>query len=56
VDASRDAKPPAGTKSEIAGRLRSIAKIVIIDVAATAVEGQATSDADPQRSRAQKFR
>jgi len=34
VDASRDAKPTAGTKSEIAGRLRSIAKIVIIDVAA----------------------
>jgi len=34
VDASRDAKPPAGSKSEIAGRLRSIAKIVIIDVAA----------------------
>lgn len=34
MDASRDAKPPAGTKSEIAGRLRSIAKIVIIDVAA----------------------
>jgi intracellular septation protein A len=34
VDASRDAKPPAGTNSEIAVRLRSIAKIVIIDVAA----------------------
>jgi hypothetical protein len=34
VDASRDAKPSAGTRSEIAGRLRSIAKIVIIDVAA----------------------
>jgi hypothetical protein len=34
VDASRDAKPTAGTKSEIAGRLRSIAKIAIIDVAA----------------------
>ena len=34
MDASRDAKPTAGTKSEIAGRLRSIAKIVIIDVAA----------------------
>jgi hypothetical protein len=34
VDASRDAKPTAGTKSEIAGRLRSIAKIVIIDIAA----------------------
>ena len=34
MDASRDAKPTAGTKSEIASRLRSIAKIVIIDVAA----------------------
>ena len=34
MDASRDAKPTAGTKPEIAGRLRSIAKIVIIDVAA----------------------
>jgi intracellular septation protein A len=34
VDASRDAKPPAGARSEIATRLRSIAKIVIIDVAA----------------------
>jgi len=34
VDASRDIKPAAGTKSEIDGRLRSIAKIVIIDVAA----------------------
>ncbi|HEY7276155.1 MAG TPA: VC0807 family protein [Trebonia sp.] len=34
MDASRDAKPTAGTKSEIAGRLRSIAKIVIIDVTA----------------------
>jgi hypothetical protein len=34
VDASRDAKPTAGTKSEMAGRLRSIAKIVILDVAA----------------------
>jgi len=34
VDASRDVKPTAGTKPEIAGRLRSIAKIVIIDVAA----------------------
>ena len=34
MDASRDAKPTAGTKSEIAARLRSIAKIVIIDVAA----------------------
>jgi hypothetical protein len=34
VDASRDAKPTAGTTPEIAGRLRSIAKIVIIDVAA----------------------
>ena len=34
MDASRDAGPTAGTKPEIAGRLRSIAKIVIIDVAA----------------------
>jgi hypothetical protein len=34
VDASRDAKPAAGAKPEIAARLRSIAKIVIIDVAA----------------------
>ena len=34
MDASRDAKPTAGTKSEIAGRFRSIAKIAIIDVAA----------------------
>jgi len=34
VDASRNGKPTAGAKSEIAGRLRSIAKIVIIDVAA----------------------
>lgn len=34
MDASRDAKPPAGTKPEIAGRLRSVAKIVIIDIAA----------------------
>ena len=34
MDASRDARPTAGTKSEIAARLRSIAKIVIIDVAA----------------------
>jgi hypothetical protein len=34
VDASPDAKPTAGTKPEIAGRLRSIAKIVVIDVAA----------------------
>ena len=34
MDASRDVKPTAGTKSEIAARLRSIAKIVIIDVAA----------------------
>ncbi len=34
MDASRDAKSTAGNKSEIAGRLRSIAKIVIIDVAA----------------------
>jgi len=34
VDASRDAKPTAGTRPEIAARLRSIAKIVIIDVAA----------------------
>ena len=34
MDASRDAKPPAQAKSEIAGRLRSVAKIVIIDVAA----------------------
>jgi len=34
VDASRDAKPTAGTKPERAARLRSIAKIVIIDVAA----------------------
>jgi hypothetical protein len=34
VDASRDAKPTAETKSEIVGRLRSIAKIVIIDIAA----------------------
>lgn len=34
MDASRDAKPPAGAKPEMAGRLRSIAKIVIIDVAA----------------------
>jgi len=34
VDASRETKPTAGTKSEIAARLRSIAKIVIIDVAA----------------------
>ena len=34
LDASRDAEPTAGTKSEIAARLRSIAKIVIIDIAA----------------------
>jgi len=34
VDASRDAEPAAATKPEMAGRLRSIAKIVIIDVAA----------------------
>ena len=34
MDTSRDAKPTAGTKSETAGRLRSIAKIVIIDVTA----------------------
>lgn len=34
MDASRDAKPAARTTPEIAGRLRSIAKIVIIDVAA----------------------
>jgi hypothetical protein len=34
VDASRAARPTAGTRPEIAGRLRSIAKIVIIDVAA----------------------
>jgi intracellular septation protein A len=34
VDASPDATPTAGTQSEIAGRLRSIAKIVIVDVAA----------------------
>ena len=34
MDASRETKPTAGTKSEIAARLRSIAKIVIIDVAA----------------------
>ncbi len=34
VDASRDAKPAAGTRPELAGRLRPIAKIVIIDVAA----------------------
>lgn len=34
MEASRDAEPTAGTRSEIAGRLRSIAKIVIIDVAA----------------------
>ena len=33
MDASRDAKPTAGTKPEIA-RLRSIGKIVIVDVAA----------------------
>lgn len=37
MDASRDAKPTAGTKPEIAGRLRSISKIVIIDVAAPLV-------------------
>lgn len=40
MDASRDAKPPAETKSEIAGRLRSIAKIVIIDVAAPLIAYQ----------------
>ena len=34
VDASRDAKPTAGARPEIAGRLRSVAKIVIIDIAA----------------------
>ena len=34
MDASRDAKPPAGTKPELAVRLRPIAKIVILDVAA----------------------
>jgi hypothetical protein len=34
VDASPDAQPTAGTKPEIAGRLRSIAKIVILDIAA----------------------
>jgi hypothetical protein len=34
MDASRDAKPTAGTKQEMAARLRSIAKIVIIDIAA----------------------
>jgi hypothetical protein len=34
VDASRAAKPTPGGKPEIAGRLRSVAKIVIIDVAA----------------------
>jgi hypothetical protein len=34
VDASRDAKPTAGTRPEIAGRLRPVAKIVIIDIAA----------------------
>jgi hypothetical protein len=34
VNASREARPTAGTRPEIAGRLRSIAKIVIIDVAA----------------------
>jgi hypothetical protein len=34
VDASRDAKPTAETRPEMAGRLRSIAKIVILDVAA----------------------
>jgi hypothetical protein len=34
VDPSRDATPTAGAKSETASRLRSIAKIVIIDVAA----------------------
>jgi len=37
VDASRVAKPTAGTKPEIADRLRSIAKIVIIDVAAPVI-------------------
>jgi intracellular septation protein A len=34
VDASRDAEPTAATKPEMAGWLRSITKIVIIDVAA----------------------
>jgi hypothetical protein len=34
VDASPDARPTAGTRPEIAGRLRSISKIVIIDIAA----------------------
>lgn len=34
MDASRDAEPTAATKPEMAGRLRSITKIVIIDVAA----------------------
>jgi len=37
VDPSQDAKPTAGTRSELVGRLRSIAKIVIIDVAAPLV-------------------
>jgi hypothetical protein len=32
VDASPDAQPAAATKSELVGRLRSITKIVIIDV------------------------
>ncbi len=34
MDTSREAKPTEGTKPEMAGRLRSIAKIVIIDLAA----------------------
>ncbi len=34
MDTSRETKPTEGTKPEIAGRLRSIAKIVIIDLAA----------------------
>jgi hypothetical protein len=34
VEATRDAEPTARTRPEIAGRLRSIAKIVIIDVVA----------------------
>jgi hypothetical protein len=37
VDASPDVQPAAGTRSELAGRLRSIAKIVIVDVAAPLV-------------------
>ena len=37
MDASRDAKPTTGTRPEIAARVRSIAKIVIIDVAAPLV-------------------